>query len=141
MVRALEGIENVMAVELGFAPLLADDIILLAVEMSRGELPLMICLPGEQVLRLGPRSLQQGAAALSLAAPRGTVARDGRTWSGRLFGPSLFPAALGVVHSAAAANLPIIGAGGVFSKSDVDAMLAAGALGVQLDAQLWLPKG
>jgi NAD(P)H-dependent flavin oxidoreductase YrpB (nitropropane dioxygenase family) len=49
--------------------------------------------------------------------------------------------ALGVVYSAAAASLPTIGAGGVFLKSDVDAMLAAGALGVQLDAQLWLPKG
>ena len=100
MVRALEGMENVMAVELGFAPLLADDIILLAVEMSRGELPLIICLQGEQVLRLGPRTLQQGATAISLAAPRGTVSRDGGVVSGRLFGPSLFPRSLSLVYAA-----------------------------------------
>jgi hypothetical protein len=141
MVRVLEGMENVMAVELGFAPLLADDIILLALEMSRGELPLIVCLPGEQVLRLGPRALQLGATALSLAAPHGTVSRDGRAFSGRLFGPSLLPVALGLVYSTTAAGLPFIGAGGVFSNRDAEAMLAAGAIGVQLDARLWLPKG
>jgi dihydroorotate dehydrogenase (NAD+) catalytic subunit len=139
MVQVLEGLENVMAIELGFAPLLADDIILLAVEMSRGELPLIVCLQGEQILRLGPRTLQQGATALSLAAPRGTLSRDGRTISGRLFGPSLFPMSLGLVRAAAAAGLPTIGAGGVFSKSNADAMVAVGAIGVQLDTQLWLP--
>ena len=41
MVRALESQENVMAAELGFAPLLADDIILLRLEMCVGELPLI----------------------------------------------------------------------------------------------------
>ena len=54
MVRMLENIENVMAVELGFAPLLTDDIILLNLEMCLGELPLIFSLPTEQVLSLGP---------------------------------------------------------------------------------------
>ena len=139
MVQALEGEDNVMGVELGFAPLLADDIILLALEMSRGELPLIVCLPHEQVLRLGPRVLREGAAAISLAAPRGSLVRDGEEVSGRLFGASLFPAALGLVRSASKAGLPIIGAGGVFAADAVQAMLAAGAMAIQLDAQLWLP--
>ena len=38
MVRMLEGIDNVMAVELGFAPLLSNDIILLNLEMCVGDL-------------------------------------------------------------------------------------------------------
>jgi dihydroorotate dehydrogenase len=139
MVQALEGEDNVMGVELGFAPLLADDIILLALEMSRGELPLIVCLPHEQVLRLGPRVLREGAAAISLAAPRGSLVRDGEELSGRLFGASLFPAALGLVRAASKAGLPIIGAGGVFAAEAVQAMLAAGAMAIQLDAQLWLP--
>jgi dihydroorotate dehydrogenase len=50
MVRALETRENVMAVELGFAPLLANDIILLTLDMCAGELPLIFSLPVEQVL-------------------------------------------------------------------------------------------
>ena len=55
MVQMLEETENVMAVELGFAPLLADDIILLTLEMCLAELPLIFSLPVEQVLSLGPR--------------------------------------------------------------------------------------
>ena len=48
MVRALESQENILAIELGFAPLLADDIILLAVEMSVGELPIIVGLPANR---------------------------------------------------------------------------------------------
>ena len=148
MVKILEGIENVTAVELGFAPLLADDIILLAIEMCLGELPLIVSLAAEQMLNLGPRAVQTGAAALSLAASRGMLpfapnsspeASEGLI-SGRLFGPALFPRSLEVVHSAARLGLPIIGAGGVYTMENVEAMITAGALWVQMDAGLWLPK-
>ena len=139
MVRALEAVENVGAVELGFAPLLADDVILLAIEMSRGELPVIANLPPDQVLRVGPAAMQRGARAVSMATPRGTLMHDGRMVSGRLYGPSLFPAALDLVYAAAKAGIPIIGAGGVGSQLEAEAMLGAGALGVQLDTRLWLP--
>jgi dihydroorotate dehydrogenase (NAD+) catalytic subunit len=139
MVQALEGVENILAVELGFAPLLAPDIIALAVEMCRGELPLIVSLPAEQTLDLGPRLLELGAAAISLAPPRGALPQNGDLITGRLFGPGLFPRALDVIHSAARLGMPIIGRGGVFSKADVDAMLKAGALAVQMDSALWLP--
>jgi dihydroorotate dehydrogenase len=145
MVQSLEGLENIAAVELGFAPLLADDIILLTIEMSLGELPLIICLPVEQVLSLGPRAIQEGAAAVSLAAPRGMLPLTpnpspigrGEAVTGRLSGPALFPQALLTVRDAVEANLPVIGAGGVGTKENADAMLSAGALAVQVDASLW----
>lgn len=159
MVQKLENVENVAAAELGFAPLLADDILMLALELSLGELPLIISLPWEQVLTLGPRLVQAGAAALSIAAPRGalppntdslnTEHRELNTdhwklntdhWklvSGRLYGPSLFPQALGIVRDAARLRLPIIGSGGVYSPENVEAMLSAGALAVQVDGVLW----
>jgi dihydroorotate dehydrogenase (NAD+) catalytic subunit len=139
MVQALEGMENVLAVELGFAPLLAPDIIALAVEMCRGELPLIVSLPAEQILDLGGRVLELGAAAVGLSAPRGTLPKEGELITGRLFGPALFPKALDVIHSAARLGFPVIGAGGIFSHADADAMLAAGAFAVQLDFALWLP--
>jgi dihydroorotate dehydrogenase (NAD+) catalytic subunit len=138
MTRQLENIENVMAVELGFAPLLADDIILLSVEMSVGELPLIVNLPWEQVLRLGPQVLAAGAEMVSLAAPRGALAaNDGRLVSGRLFGPALFAQSLLLVREAARVGIPLIGGGGVYSKENASAMLAAGALAVQVDTVLW----
>lgn len=141
MARMLESHENVMAVELGFAPLLADDIILLTLEMCLGELPLIVSLPVEQVLSLGPRLMQEGAQAISVAAPRGSLTMDdGRLTTGRLLGPSLFPQTLSVVESAAKLGIPIIGSGGIYSKQNADAMLAVGALAVQVDAALWNPS-
>jgi dihydroorotate dehydrogenase len=159
MVQSLEGRENIVAVELGFAPLLADDIILMTIEMCLGELPLIVSLPVEQVLSLGPRVIEEGAAAISLAAPRGMLtltlrqaqggvpgplsspkgAPEGRgePVTGRLSGPSLFPQALLTVRDAVNANLPVIGAGGVGTKANADAMLSVGALAVQVDASLW----
>lgn len=147
MVQALEMQENVMAAELGFAPLLANDIILLTLEMCLGELPLIFSLPVEQVLSLGPRLMQEGAQAISIAAPRGALPkeegrREKRTGdkaivTGRLYGPSLFPRTLEMVYSAAKIGLPIIGAGGVWSKENAEALLSAGALAVQADAALW----
>lgn len=141
MVRELENVENVMAVQLGFAPLLSDDIILLTLEMCLGEIPLIFALPHEQVLSLGPGLIQHGADAVSLASPRGAFFdKAGRLISGRLYGPSLFPRALDLVHSAAMLGLPTIGAGGVWTDTDAAEMLSAGAMAVETDAQLWVPK-
>lgn len=154
MVRTLETQENVMAVELGFAPLLAGDILLVTLEMCLGELPLIFSLPIEQVLSLGPRLIQHGAQAISIAAPRGALsltpapslrsalqspAERGELVTGRLYGPSLFPQTLETVYSAAKLGLPIIGAGGIYSKENADVMLSVGALAVQVDAALWNP--
>jgi dihydroorotate dehydrogenase (NAD+) catalytic subunit len=140
MVQMLEIQENVMAVELGFAPLLADDILLLTLDMALGELPLIFSLPVEQVLSLGPRLIHEGAQAISLSTPRGALPTERSSLiAGRLYGPSLFPRALETVYSATKLGLPIIGAGGVWTKENADAMLSAGALAVQIDSALWNP--
>jgi dihydroorotate dehydrogenase (NAD+) catalytic subunit len=140
IVHLLESQDNVMAVELGFAPLLADDIIILTLGMCLGEIPLIFSLPVEQVLSLGPRLIQDGAQSISIAAPRGALMADHSSLiTGRLYGPSLFPQTLEAVSNATKLGLPIIGAGGVWSKENADAMLSAGALAVQVDAVLWNP--
>jgi dihydroorotate dehydrogenase (NAD+) catalytic subunit len=142
MVHSLETQENVMAAELGFAPLLANDILLLTLEMCMGELPLIFSLPVEQVLSLGPRLVQGGAQAISISAPRGALPLSDHSsplQTGRLYGPSLFPQTLETVYSAAKIGLPIIGAGGVWKKENAEAMLSAGAMAVQVDAVLWSP--
>ncbi|KXK11661.1 MAG: dihydroorotate dehydrogenase 1B [Chloroflexi bacterium OLB14] len=146
MVRQLENIENVMAVQLGFAPLLSDDIILLNLEMCLGELPLIFALPHEQILSLGAKLIQAGASAISIASPRGTIdltpnpspERRGELISGRMYGRSLFPRSLDIVRSAGMIGLPIIGAGGVWSDADVESMLAVGAMAVETDIKLWV---
>lgn len=141
MVRQLENMDNVMAVQLGFAPLLSDDIILLNLEMCMGELPLIFALPHEQILSLGPRLIQDGASAISISSPRGAIYdKNKKLISGRMYGQSLFPRSLDIVRSAGMIGLPIIGAGGVWSNADVESMLEAGAMAVEIDTQLWVPK-
>jgi dihydroorotate dehydrogenase (NAD+) catalytic subunit len=140
MTRRLETIENVMAVEMGFAPGLSDDILRYALDMSLGELPIIMSLPYERVLNLGPSLVQAGASAIGLAPPRGALYRDGKLTSGRLYGPGLLPRSLEIVHAAARLGLPVIGAGGVYSMQDAEAMLVVGALAVQFDSVLWKPE-
>lgn len=139
MTRQLENIENVLAVEFGFAPGLSDDILRYALEMSLGEVPILVNLPHEQVLSLGPRLIQAGAAAISLAAPRGALFKNGKLTSGRLYGPANLPRSLEIVYTAARLGMPVIGAGGLYSLDDAQAMLQAGAFAVQFDTALWLP--
>ncbi|MFN8401199.1 MAG: hypothetical protein U0X74_14395 [Anaerolineales bacterium] len=141
MVRELENAENVMAVQLGFAPLLSDDIILMNLEMCLGEVPLIFALPHEQVLTLGRQLVDNGANAISIASPRGAMYdKNGNLVTGRMYGQSLFPRALDMVRSAVMSGIPIIGSGGVWTEMDVESMLKAGAIAVETDAQLWVPK-
>ena len=143
MVRSLEGLENIAAIELGFAPLLAEDIILDALENSLGELPLIVNLPFDQLLSLGSKVIQAGAAALSFAAPRGTLVLEAnpkessRFVTGRLFGPGLFPQSFDLLRSLTRLDLPVVGGVGIYSQEQASNMLAAGALAVQIDTLLW----
>lgn len=138
MVASLEGMENIAAVELGFAPQLSKDRILLTVEMCLGELPLIVNLPSEQAYSLGKEAMEAGAAAVSLTTPRGMIQlENGDQVIGRLSGAGLFPQSLLAVRDAVKAGIPVIGAGGVGTKENAEAMLSLGALAVQVDASLW----
>ena len=141
MVRELETVENVMAVQLGFAPLLSNDIILMNLEMCLGEIPLIFTLPHEQVLTLGRQLLDGGASAVSIASPRGALYdATSNLITGRMYGQSLFPRSLDIVRSAAMVGMSIIGSGGVWSQADAESMLKAGAMAVEIDARLWVPN-
>lgn len=137
MVQALEGRENILAVELGFAPLCPPEDILNAVGQAKGELALIASLSFEQVLALGPQVIRRGASAISFAPPRGVLPVNGGFSSGRLYGPGLFPQSLSLLRSAVRLGLPLIAGVGVYRLEQARAMLDAGALAVQLDAVLW----
>jgi dihydroorotate dehydrogenase (NAD+) catalytic subunit len=81
--------------------------------------------------------MDAGASALSLGPPRGAITAGGKLVSGRLYGPAIFPQALETVRQISKAGYPTIGAGGVQSEQDAEAMIAAGAMAVQLDLSLW----
>jgi dihydroorotate dehydrogenase (NAD+) catalytic subunit len=98
----------------------------------------IVRLPLEHPLDLARAVAKVEIAAVSLAPGRGAAPNPaGGLMHGRLYGPALFPQALEAVYAIAQAGIPVIGAGGVYNQEHIDAMLAAGALAVQLDAVLW----
>lgn len=140
MVRALEEIEGVSALEIAVPPAAAPDLALALLQAAVGELAVIACLPlnraGEgwlgQLARLGVRGL-------CLTAPRGVLpAANGRLTAGRLVGPGLFPQALAALELMRPLGLPLVMGSAVFSAAAGRALLEAGAAAVQVDSALWM---
>ena len=142
MVRDLESVEGVSGIELGLPPQVTVQVASELVQAALGELPVVVRIPMEQVFELAPMIIEYGVTAASLAPPRGALPTPaGENVSmishGRLYGPSVFPLALAAVRILAATGVSTIGAGGIYHPEQIEAMLAAGAQGVQLDTVLW----
>jgi dihydroorotate dehydrogenase len=139
LLRRLEGLEGVIGLELGLPPEIERSAALELARAGLGELPLIVRIPLERAIDLAPAIAHLPVAAVSLGPPRGILPdRPSATTRGRLFGPAIFPQALAAVSTLARISVPVIGAGGVYRQQDAAAMLAAGALAVQLDAVMWI---
>ncbi len=138
MLRLLEGRAGVAGVEVGLATEMSLQEAEAITAAAIGELPLIVRLPLERALELAHPVIQAGASAISLGPPRGALlSAEGKPIAGRLYGPALFPLALEMVKSLVEKGVTVIGAGGVYQPGDVEAMLAAGAIAVQVDTALW----
>lgn len=144
MVQRLEGVEGVMGIEVGTPPEVDPGLVYEMAQAAIGELPVILRLPLEEVMGTHCRSSllekigETGISAISLAPARGVIASEYRSViTGRLYGPAQLPLVLAAVSSLAGLDLPVIAAGGVYSKDDVETLLAAGAMAVQLDTVLW----
>jgi dihydroorotate dehydrogenase (NAD+) catalytic subunit len=138
MVRRLEGVSSLSGLEIGIPPWsdirLANEITQAAI----GELPIIVRLPFKQAVALASELPVQDIAGISIGPPRGVLPNSSSDFvHGRLYGPPIFPQALAIVSDLASKDLPVIGAGGVYSQEQEEIMLVAGAIGVQLDAILW----
>ncbi len=138
IVRRLELLEGVMAVEVGLPPDIAPGSALRFAQSAEGELPVVVRLPLDRAAELALALAEAEVAAFSLGPPRGALlGEDGTLVHGRLYGPALLPQALAAVRLITPLEVPVFGAGGIYTRADVEAMLAAGASAVQLDAALW----
>jgi dihydroorotate dehydrogenase (NAD+) catalytic subunit len=139
-VEYVERAQGVSGLELG----LRDDVSAgecgRLVRAALGGLPVLVRLPLARAGALAPTAAQAGADALVVAAPpRLTVPHAGREVTGRYYGPDTFAPALEALGAVAALGLgvPLIAAGGVYSSENAQAMLAAGAVAVQVDGAAW----
>ncbi|MFN8426229.1 MAG: hypothetical protein U0X87_08215 [Anaerolineales bacterium] len=101
--------ENVMAVELGFAPCSPPILFCSVKNIVWVELPAMFIAGGTSAVARS--AFDAGRRAGNPRCSRRAVMMTDHLITGRLFDPSLFPQTLHVVRSAAKLGLPIIGAG------------------------------
>lgn len=138
MVRELENLENIAALELGLEPDGDEVSALELLSAGLGELPLVAALPLSAAQQPWLRRLPElGVSGITLGAPRGMLATRAGIQSGRLYGPALFPQALAALRALLPLGLPVVVGSGVYSASDARACLAAGAAAVQFDLPLW----
>lgn len=138
MVRMLEGLENILAVEVGLPLGCSPSALVAYLDAASGELPVVISLPPDDMPLLLKTLVEQQPAAVHLQPPRGTLPDGtGRSVSGRLYGPATFPLALQVLQRWSDSSLRLIAGGGVFTQEEAQALLDSGAFAVGLDVVLW----
>lgn len=139
MIERLEMAEGIMGVEVGLPPDCDPDLAAKMAQATLGELPVILRVNLDVSRDILEAIVETGVNAISLGAPRGTLLDEhGIPVSGRLYGPGVFPLALSALKKFREYKIPIIGSGGVYGQEEAQAMLAAGAVALQLDASLWL---
>lgn len=142
MIERIEKSHSLSAIEIGLPPHVTAATLPAFIQAANSELPLILQIPLERVSgmveALEKINSNQILSAISLGPPRGILpAGDERLVQGRLYGPAIFPQAIAAVRLLANLGIPVIGGGGVYSLSQAEMMMAAGARAVQFDTVLW----
>lgn len=138
MIRTLENVEGVMAVELGLREGISEDEFHDLVSAGMGELPLIVEVAINEVQAGWIRKAAEwGISAVSLGAPRGCLTHEGKLIEGRMYGPCVLPLALKALRQLENTGLPLIAGGGIYRKAEGEVLLVNGAAAVKLDAVLW----
>jgi hypothetical protein len=136
MVRDIEELEGVAAIELGLPPACPVDWARQLLTAAHSEKALVAHISLGEDPRLF-KSLPGFVSAVTLGTPRGTLPTPtGRLAHGRLHGPGLFPLMLNALLDLRGLDVPVI-LGGVCSKDDANAALKHGAAAVQIDHICW----
>jgi dihydroorotate dehydrogenase len=139
MMQKLEGLENVMAVEILVRTEPFDEAQALITAACSGELPVIARVPLTASVKLVNLIQDSGAQAISLGPPRGSLpAPKGEFVSGRMYGSAMLALGIEAIQRfVAEVDLPILGGCGVTTQPELAGAIEAGAAGVQLDYSLW----
>ncbi len=138
MVRTLEDMENIGALQISLPEDAAPGLVEEWLEAAVGELPLYVCAPFSSTWQnwLSVFNLYN-VSGIVLSAPRGCLYHNGALVRGRLYGASLFPQMLEVLHKNRDCGIPLIAGSGIFNFGQAELALQSGASAVQFDACLW----
>ncbi len=140
----LDRCEGVDGIELGLHDQAEPEDIAAIVQAAHDNtlLPILAKVPLYRAVELARAAEEAGAGGLVVASPPRGTTRDpesGKLVGGRLYGPWLKAQALRAVGQVArAAQIPVIGCGGIHSPDDARDYLEAGAAAVQVDTLIWV---
>jgi dihydroorotate dehydrogenase len=138
MLLQLETLESISGVEVGLNLEEPSEIGRLLSSVARCELPVIVRLSVVAGIQGATAAVASGAAAICLVPPRGALSHSDPRRSGRMWGPAVFPLMLKrTAELAPLMETPLIISGGIRQRSDVSALLDAGASAIQLDFALW----
>lgn len=138
MVRAIEDLENIGAVEISLPPDADAHLIEELVHAAAGELPVYVSVPLLSAWQNWLDIFQlYNMSGIVLSASRGSLVNNGHLVYGRLYGPSLFPQLLAALQQLQDCGIPLIAGSGIFTVEQAEVAFNAGASAVQFDARLW----
>ena len=138
MIRRLEGLENIMGVELGLPLNCVPNTLTAILEAAHGECPLIISLNPEQIPILLPTIKESPHVPIHLTEPRGMLPnKEGEFVTGRLFGPSIFPLMFKAAKTLVDEGLQVIVNAGVTHRWQASPLLESGVMAVGLGSLLW----
>ncbi len=139
LVERLEGVDEADGVELSLPMTSVEETYEMVSSAAQRLFPLLARLPLDAPVENAQAAQGAGADAVSLGPPRGALPGSGEeAFQGRIYGPSLFPMAYRAAERLSPrVDCPVLVGGGIYREDQIDALLRAGASGVQLDAVLW----
>jgi dihydroorotate dehydrogenase (NAD+) catalytic subunit len=142
VLRILEDAPGPSGLEISFKP--GSDLQMMArsLRVAATEWPVIAQLDIGQMSSLLPMIGSEELSAVSFSPMRGSLpavssAKADSLVTGRMFGAALYPQALTWLKQAITFGVPVIASGGVTTGEQVDQMLNAGAIAVQLDTAFW----
>ncbi len=138
IVRSLENIENIVAIELGIDNSLNQEEVGNILQAAMGELPIILNLPYEFVYQDWLKKiLFPEIVAISIQAPKGVLKYDGEYAHGRLYGNSIFPLTLNAVQQLSSLEKPIFAGVGALCEHQISIILETGASNFQAHELIW----
>lgn len=138
IVRLLEEIDNVVAIELNIDIKLTKPEINELLRVIQGEIPVILSIPYELVFQDWLENiLEPGLLGVSVQAPRGALHQNDKLVHGRLYGRSVFPMIVQAVYHLSSFGLPVFGGAGVLGPDQIEKLYEAGVRNFQTHELVW----
>ncbi|MDO9085602.1 MAG: hypothetical protein Q7U53_05270 [Anaerolineaceae bacterium] len=138
IIRLVEPIDNVTAIELGIDHSASKEEILKIIESASGELPIILSLPHELIFQDWlVQILTHEIVGISIQPPRGTKVHNNQFICGRLYGESVLPLTMHAVSHLQALDKPIFAGVGVTKKENLKDLIDCGLQNFQAHELIW----